>query len=79
MYRYIFISILAAAALAELPCFEISNSGEKVAMIIGMTASVFIFCLFCEDVYEKWVNYRNRVRKIRRIVKKLRFTRVDLI
>lgn len=73
MHKDIIISILGALVIAELPCFEIHNSAEKIAMIVGMTTSVFILCLYYRELRERWLNYRNRVKNIERIVKNLRY------
>lgn len=74
MFKDIIISLLSAVIISGLPCFEIRNSEEKTSAIIGIATAVFIFCLFCEDLYEKWQNRRKRVQKIVEIVRKLRFS-----
>lgn len=73
MCKDIIISLQAAYFLIELPCFEMANNAEKTAGIVGMAAAVFIFCLFCEELYEKWQNRRKRIQKNREIIRKLRF------
>lgn len=74
MCKDIIISLLAAVIIVELPCFEIQNSTEKISMIVGIAAAVFIFCFFCEELHEKWQNRRKRVKKVGEIVRKLRFS-----
>ena len=72
MCKNMVISLQAGTILADLPCFEISNNGEKMAMIVGIASAVFIFLLFLEEIHEKWTEYRKRVRRISRTVKRLR-------
>lgn len=74
MCKDIIISLLAAVIIVELPCFEIGSFDEKLVMIVGIATAVFIFCLFCEDLHEKWQNRRQRVLKTKEIVRKLRFS-----
>lgn len=74
MCKDIIISLLSAVIISDLPCFEIGSFDEKLVMIVGIATAVFIFCLFCEDLYEKWQNRRKRVLKMEEIVRKLRFS-----
>lgn len=71
MCKNIVISLLVGVILTDLPCFVISNNSEKMAMIVGIASAVFIFLLFLEDLYEKWTEYRRRVRQVRRTVRRL--------
>jgi len=72
MHKDIIISILGAFIIAELPCFEIHNSAEKIAMIVGIASAVFIFCLFCEDLHEKWKKKQKRVQEMYEKIGQLR-------
>ena len=47
MYKDITISILGALLLE--PIFKTTEVGEQIAIIMGLAAMLFIFCLFCED------------------------------
>lgn len=51
MYKDIVISILGALLLE--PVFKTTEVGEQIAIIMGLAAMLFIFCLFCEDQVEK--------------------------
>jgi len=51
MYKDITISILGALLLE--PVFKTTETGEQIAMVMGLAAMLFIFCLFCEDQLEK--------------------------
>ena len=51
MYKDIVISFLGALLLE--PVFKTTEVGEKIAMIMGVAAMLFIFCLFCEEQAEK--------------------------
>ena len=51
MYKDIVISFLGALLLE--PVFKTTEVGEQIAMIMGLAAMLFIFCLFCEEQAEK--------------------------
>lgn len=60
MYKDIMISLLGALLLE--PVFNTTGIGEQIAMIMGLAAMLFIFCLFCEIQVEKWQKKRRRAR-----------------
>lgn len=60
MYKDIVISFLGALLLE--PVFKTTEVGEQIAMIMGLAAMLFIFCLFCEIQVEKWQKKRRRAR-----------------
>ena len=60
MYKDIVISFLGAWILREV--FGTTEVGEQIAMIMGLAAMLFIFCLFCEEQAEKWQEKRRRAR-----------------
>lgn len=60
MYKDIVISLLGALLLE--PVFKTTEVGEQIAMIMGLAAMLFIFCLFCEIQVEKWQKKRRRAR-----------------
>lgn len=70
MYKDIVISILGALLLE--PVFNTTEIGEQIAIIMGLAAMLFIFCLFCEDQVEKWQKYRQRVQDLERRLEQLR-------
>ena len=45
---------------------------EQIAMIMGLAAMLFIFCLFCEEQAEKWQEKRRRARIMELRIAKLR-------
>lgn len=47
MYKDITISILGALLLE--PVFKTTETGEQIAMVMGLAAMLFIFCLFLRD------------------------------
>mgnify|MGYP000125660611 CR=1 FL=1 len=51
MYKDIVISLLGALLLE--PVFKTTEVGEQIAMVMGLAAMLFIFCLFCEIQAEK--------------------------
>lgn len=60
MYKNIVISFLGAWILRDV--FGTTEVGEQIAMIMGLAAMLFIFCLFCEEQAEKWQEKRRRAR-----------------
>ena len=70
MYKDITISILGALLLE--PVFKTTEVGEQIAIIMGLAAMLFIFCLFCEDQVEKWQEYRQRVQDLEQRLEQLR-------
>lgn len=60
MYKDIVIAFLGALLLE--PVFKTTEVGEQIAMIMGLAAMLFIFCLFCEDQVEKWQKKRRMAR-----------------
>lgn len=60
MYKDIVIALLGAWILRDV--FGTTEIGEQIAIIIGLAAMLFIFCLFCEDQAEKWQEKRRRAR-----------------
>ena len=70
MYKDIVISLLGAWILRDV--FGTTEIGEQIAMIMGLAAMLFIFCLFCEDQAEKWQKKRRRARIMELRIAKLR-------
>lgn len=70
MYKDIVISFLGALLLE--PVFKTTEVGEQIAMIMGLAAMLFIFCLFCEEQAEKWQEKRRRARIMELRIVKLR-------
>ena len=70
MYKDIAISILGALLLE--PVFKTTETGEQIAMVIGLATVLFIFCLFCENQAEKWQEKRRRARIMEQRIAKLR-------
>lgn len=60
MYKDIVISLLGAWVLRDV--FGTTEVGEQIAIIMGLAAMLFIFCLFCEIQVEKWQKKRRRAR-----------------
>ena len=70
MYKDIVISLLGAVLLK--PVFKTTETGEQIAMVMGLAAMLFIFCLFCEIQVEKWQEKRRRARNMEQRIAKLR-------
>lgn len=73
MLKNIVISILAAVLIMEkVPWFAACALGEKIGIFIGICIPLIIFCLFCQEMAEKWRKYRARVRKIEEKLENMR-------
>lgn len=65
MYKNIVISFLGAWILRDV--FGTTEVGEQIAIVMGLAAMLFIFCLFCEDQVGKWREYRQRVQDLEQL------------
>lgn len=70
MYKDIVISLLGALLLE--PVFKTTEVGEQIAIVMGMAAMLFIFCIFCEIQAEKWQEKRRRARNMEQRIAMLR-------
>lgn len=70
MYKDIVISVLGALLLETV--FKTTEVGEQIAIVMGLAAMLFIFCIFCEDQVEKWQKYSQRVRDLEERLEQLR-------
>ena len=70
MYKDIVISLLGAWILRDV--FGTTEVREQIAIVMGLAAMLFIFCLFCEDQVEKWQEYRQRVPDLEQRLEQLR-------
>ena len=70
MYKDIVISFLGAWILRDV--FGTTEVGGQIAMVMGLAAMLFIFCLFCDDQAEKWQKKRRRARIMEQRIAKLR-------
>lgn len=74
MYKDIVISLLGALLLE--PVLGSTEVGEQIAIVMGLAAMLFIFCLFCEDQLEKLQKKQKRIRIMEQRIAKLRGGRV---
>lgn len=70
MYKDIVISFFGAWILRDV--FGTTEVGEQIAMVMGLAAMLFIFCLFCEIQVEKWRKYRQRVQDLEQRIEQMR-------
>lgn len=70
MYKDIVIAILGALLLE--PVLGSTEVGEQIAIVMGMAAMLFIFCIFCEIQAEKWQEKRRRARNMEQRIAMLR-------
>ena len=75
MYKDIVISLLGALLLE--PVFKTTEVGEQIAMVMGLAAMLFIFCLFCEIQAEKWQKKKKRIRELERKLEELKGGKTD--
>lgn len=70
MYKDIVISLLGAWILRD--AFGTTEVREQIAIVMGLAAMLFIFCLFCEIWAEKWQKYHQRVQNLEQRLERLR-------
>ena len=70
MYKDIVISLLGALLLE--PVLGSTEIGEQIAIVMGLAAMLFIFCLFCEDQLEKLQKKQKRIREMEQKLEELR-------
>lgn len=70
MYKNIAISLLGAWVLRDV--FGTTEVREQIAIVMGLAAMLFIFCLFCEDQLEKLQKKQKRIRIMEQRIAKLR-------
>ena len=70
MYKNIAISLLGAWVLRDV--FGTTEVREQIAIVMGLAAMLFIFCLFCEIWTEKWQKYHQRVQDLEQRLEQLR-------
>ena len=70
MYKDFVISLLGALLLE--PVLGSTETGEQIAIVMGLAAMLFIFCLFCEDQLEKLQKKQKRIRELERKLEELR-------
>lgn len=75
MYKDIVISLLGAFLLE--PALGSTEVGEQIAIVMGMAAMLFIFCLFCEDQLEKLQKKQKRIRELERKLEELKGGKTD--
>ncbi len=69
------IATLAAVIILRLPCFAACDAWQKGAVCLGIFMCLLFFCLFCEEMCEKWQNRKDRIEEIRRMLERLRGSR----
>lgn len=72
MSKDILISALAAGLILRHPWIAVCTAWQQASIWLGLTVCLLFFCLFCEERYEKWVKYRERVGRIRELVTRLK-------
>ncbi len=75
MYKDIVISLLGAWILRDV--FRTTEVGEQIAIVMGLAAMLFIFCLFCEDQLEKLQKKQKRIRELERKLEELKGGKTD--
>lgn len=70
MYKDIVISLLGAWILRDV--FRTTEVGEQIAIVMGLAAMLFIFCLFCEDQLEKLQKKQKRIQELEQKLEELK-------
>lgn len=70
MYKDIVISLLGALLLE--PVLGSTEVGEQIAIVMGLAAMLFIFCIFCEDQAEKLQKKQKRIRELEQKLEELK-------
>lgn len=70
MYKNIAISLLGAWVLRDV--FGTTEVREQIAIVMGLAAMLFIFCLFCEDQLEKLRKKQERIRELEQKLEELK-------
>lgn len=70
MYKDIVISLLGALLLE--PVLGSTETGEQIAIVMGLAAMLFIFCLFCEEQLEKLQKKQKGIREMEQKLEELR-------
>ena len=70
MYKDIVISLLGALLLE--PVLGSTEVGEQIAIVMGLAAMLFIFCLFCENQAEKLQKKQKRIRELEQKLEELK-------
>ncbi len=70
MYKNIAISLLGAWVLRDV--FGTTEVREQIAIVMGLAAMLFIFCLFCEDQLEKLRKKQKRIRELEQKLEELK-------
>ena len=72
MLKDIVIAALAAHAMLRIPWFAACSGSEQIVIWLALAVCLLFFCLFCEEMAEKWRKYKERVQSIRDLVVRLR-------
>ena len=75
MYKNIAISLLGAWVLRDV--FGTTEVREQIAIVMGLSAMLFIFLLFCEDQLEKLQKKQKRIRELERKLEELKGGKTD--
>lgn len=78
MFKNMIISGLAAGEVLQIPWLESCDSATKFCIWLAVTVCILFFLLFLEQMYEKWVKYRRRLRKIKETVARLRYEKREI-
>lgn len=75
MYKDIVISLLGALLLE--PVLGSTEVREQIAIVMGLAAMLFIFCLFCDDQLEKLQKKQKRIRELEQKLEELKGGKTD--
>lgn len=71
MIKEVIIAALAAGIILRHPWLASCTAWTQASIWLALTMCLLFFCLFCEEQYEKWRKYRERVGKLKELVGRL--------
>lgn len=71
MIKDMIIAALAAGLILRHPWFAACTAGQKISVWMALTVCLLFFCLFCEEMHEKWLKYKERVSKLQELLERL--------
>lgn len=71
MFKNMIIAAMAAVIALRIPWFAVCDVATKAVIWLNLSICLLFFLLFLEEMYEKWLKYRARVKEIEKRMKNL--------
>lgn len=72
MHKDMIIAALGAALCLRCPWIAVCDTQAQAAIWLGISVLLLFFCLFLEEIHEKWEKKRKRARKMQEKIAELR-------